>query len=106
MSEWRSCVGALLELTELVGQSVEAALPEAAVVLEVGRRELERDRVQVGRPLLGGPATGDEACLLQDLQVLRDRLEADPERRRQLPHRCVAEGEPGEDLSASGIGKG
>src|SRR5438045_137948 len=61
-----------LQLGEVVLESVEAFLPEAAVLLDPGVHVFERAGVETARPPLRLPAARDQAGALEDLEVLGD----------------------------------
>lgn len=82
---------------------IETVFPELTVEIDPSpsfskRLAIERQQVNASRN-----APGDEACMLQDPDVLRGRGERDRERLRELshPHRALAEG--AEHLSPDGM---
>ena len=95
-----------LKLAEVVVEAVEALLPELAVILEPLVDAAQRLRLDLARPPLRLPAAGDEARVLQHLQVLRDGGEADRERGREFGHGRLTCHEAGEDRAAGGVGQG
>src|SRR2546421_11740892 len=76
-----------LELLQVLVEPVVALLPEPAVPLDPLGGLLQRAGLELGRPELPIAAPGDESGPLEDLQVLRHRRQAHPERRGQLRHR-------------------
>src|SRR5829696_3322025 len=92
--------GAFLGRSQARLEPVEAALPEATVLLKPRGRVAERRALQPRRAQLGGPSARDQPRVLEDLQVLGDRLDGDRERLRELAHARVALGEPVEDRTA------
>ncbi|MCY1239608.1 hypothetical protein D9M72_524130 [compost metagenome] len=57
-------------------------------------------------PTLGVTRAGDQLRLLEDLDVLRDRLFGDREGFRQFVYGCRAAAEPGDDAAANRVGEG
>src|SRR5688500_8095565 len=87
----------------MLAEAVEALLPVAPVVRQPIGGFLERTALEPGRPQLRATAAYDQPGSLEHLEVLGDRLEADRERLRQLVHRRLALGQPGQDRAARGI---
>src|SRR5262245_46912173 len=84
----------------------ELPAPEAFVGVDPARDVAERRRVQPVEDLPPFALAADQPCLLQDLQVLRDRRQRDVEVLRQLRDRLVSSGQSVEDLAACRIGDG
>src|SRR5436309_4503010 len=103
---WRSSNRSFLDVMEMVGQLVESRRPEGPVVLEPGVGLAEWLSPEARRSLLGGLRAGHETGALEDLEMLRNRLDAHRERRGQLADRRFAEGEAGKDRAPRRIGKG
>src|SRR5437588_4885538 len=88
-------------------------LGRALQALEVARHDLGQEAVQVGEPLgahaqqppRAVPAFVDQAGLLEDLQVLRDRGLAHREARGDLRRAHLAAGEQAHDLATLGLGE-
>src|SRR5262245_40838521 len=78
-------------------EALEARLPEGAVALEPVRGVAERRAGEASGPQLCRPTSCDEARALEHLEVLRDRLHADGERRGELGDGGVALAQPRED---------
>src|SRR5205807_6108677 len=68
-------------------QAVEALVPEPAVPLEPFGGVLQRRRAEARGSKLRRAAALDQAGALEHPEVLRDRLDADRKRLRQLVHR-------------------
>ncbi len=83
-----------------------ALLRLPAVPLDPLRHQVEDLRLEVHRAALGVPAPGDQARLLEHLQVLGDRLDGHLVGRGQLADRGVAGGEPGDHVAAGRVGQG
>src|SRR4051794_30724995 len=80
-------LGLFLPLSQVLIERVEAAIPEMPIAIDPVSRRSERDRVQSRRPPLGIASTGDQARLLEHLQVLRDRGQRHVERGGDVVHR-------------------
>ena len=90
----------------MLAQPVERPFVEAAVVREPGVGLGERFTTQVSGPLLGSAAARHEACPLEHLEVLADRLQGDGrEERSELVDGRVALGQPGQHDPAGRVGK-
>ena len=92
-----------------VEQRVETAKPlfvDQPVLVDPGRECLELGRIQVHGSALGVPRPGDQPCLLEYRNVLRNRLLGDLEGIGQLVDRCRASAEAGNDPAANRIGQG
>ena len=86
-------------------EAVEAAFPELPVVLQPVRGVLERLGLQPARPPLCVASARNQSGVLEHLQVLGDRRQADRERRRDLVDGRLAFGEPREDRPARRVGE-
>src|SRR6476659_9360668 len=89
----------LLQLAQVVVESLEALLPETPVLADPVGDVAEPLRLEGARPPLRLAALFDEAGALEHLQVLRDRGQAEIERGGQLRHRRLALRKPGEHRS-------
>src|SRR5688572_28335639 len=98
-------VGSLLDLSQMVVEAVEAALPELPVALQPAGDVLQRARVEPTGPPLRRPAAADQAGAFEDPQMFGDRLEADRERLGQLVDRRLSAGELGQDRAARRVGE-
>src|SRR5205807_474232 len=87
-------------------QAVEALAPESPVRLEPVGGVLQRRRAQPRGTKLGRACPLDQAGALEHPEVLRDRLDADRKRLRQLVDRRLAVGQPCEDRAARRIREG
>src|SRR5260221_6565321 len=74
-------IARLLQFGQIRVESIESLLPQPAVVLDPVGDLLQGLRREPARPPLGVSCALDEACPLQDLQVLRDGRQAHLERR-------------------------
>src|SRR5436190_20411421 len=83
-----------LQLLHIVAELIQALLPEAAIVADPARRAGERRRVEPHRTELRRASARDEARRLEHLQVLGDGRLAEVERRHELVHRRITQGEP------------
>src|SRR5712691_2767884 len=95
-----------LQFLEVGTQLVEALLPVAPVVLDPVGDVLERIRLEPAGPPLRLAAALDQACALEDLEVLGDGGKAHVEGLRQFQDRGFARGEAREDRAPCGIGEG
>src|SRR5215472_4652405 len=86
-----------LQFLQVVLQPVEALFPEAAVIFQPVSRALERARSQPAWPPLRRAAAGDQAGVLQHLEVLGDAGKAHVERLREFGDRGLAAGQPRQD---------
>src|SRR5437588_8784446 len=93
------------ETFQVLVKPVVALVPEPLVATYPFGHLLQWRRRQPAVPPLRLVAPGDEACPLQNLQVLGDRRETHLKRLRQLRHPCFSEGQPGEDRSAGRVSK-
>src|ERR1700756_3191525 len=93
------------QVAQVFVQTVEALLPETAVVIEpVGDLLEPRPFETAGTPLRVA-AAGDEAGALEHLEVLRDGGEAHRERLGELGNRGYARREARQDGPARRIGE-
>src|SRR5260370_20855516 len=83
------------ELSQIFIEAIEAVLPEPAVVIDPAGDLLERRGIEAARTPLCIAAACDQAGLLEDFQVLRDRRHADVERVGELRDPVVTRREPG-----------
>src|SRR5690242_18591553 len=81
---------------EPLAQLVEARVPEVTVPVEPLGRVPERRAVELGGPELRVACPRNESGPLEDLDVLRHRLDRDRERLGELVHGGLALGEGGE----------
>src|SRR5258708_6427240 len=79
-----------LQFVQIGLQTVEALLPETAVVLQPIRGILERRRIEAARAPLRVSAAADEPGALQHLEMLRDGRQTQVERLGQRGDRCLA----------------
>src|SRR5713226_3315131 len=87
-------------------EAVEASLPEPTVLLEPVDRLLQRRPLQARGPKLRRAAAPDQSGVLEDLEVLGDRLDADRERLCELVHRGLTLREALQDRTPRRIGEG
>ena len=83
-----------------------ARLGPLPVPLDPLRHQVEDLRLQVHRAAVARCGAADQARLLQHLQVLGDRLDADPVRRGQLAHGGVAVGQSRHQVAPRRVGQG
>src|SRR5271166_5421734 len=95
-----------LQFLQVALEAVEALFPEDAVVLQPVGRTLERARFQPAWAPLCLTAAGDQAGVLQHLEVLGDRGEAHVERFGQFGDRGLAGGQPCQDRPARRVREG
>src|SRR6185312_3502612 len=95
-----------LEFLEIDLEAVEALVPELAVALQPFIDAHERLRLQLCGAVLRLASAGDEACMLQDLQVFGDGRQAHVEGLRQLVHRGLAQRQAGQNGPAGRVGEG
>src|SRR4051794_39122491 len=98
-------LGLCLLLCQVLVECIEAAIPEMPVAIDPVRCRSECDGVQSRGTPLGIAPAGDQARLLQHLQVLRDRGQRHVERRGDVVHRRLASREPREDRPSRRISK-
>ena len=79
---------------------------DQAVAVDPRGERFERLGVEVHRAALGLPGAGDQARVLEDLDVLRDRLEGDVEGLGDLVHRGRSTAEVRDDRPPDGVGEG
>src|SRR5215204_325766 len=96
----------LLDLAQVVAETIEGALPEAAIAGEPVGGRLEGVALQPRRSQLRAAPPCDQAGALEHLQMLGDRLHGDGERLRQLVHGRLALREPRQDGAPRRIGQG
>jgi len=87
-------------------ESIEAGTPEPLQVSHPSIRVLERPGLKAAGSPLGSACTGDQAGVLEHLQVARDRGETDVERISKLGDGCSASPQALKDPATSGIGQG
>jgi hypothetical protein len=87
-------------------ESVQTRVPEPAVVLEPGRGAAKRLRVEVAVVLPPDHLAADEPGPLEDLDVLRDRVQRHGKRPRDPGDRGGAAPEGRQDRPPRGIGHG
>src|SRR4051812_11294782 len=91
----------------MVFELIEPFLPDLSMAVDPLDRRIEWCRLEPARSVLRVPSPTDEARSLQHFQVLRDRLETDVERLRQLvDRRFTGGGQLGEDRPAGRVGEG
>src|SRR5262245_6288682 len=95
----------LLKALKVVLQSVHPFLEEDPVLLQPVSHVLQWLGLQPARPPLGLARAGDQSSPLEDLEMARDRREADLERRRQFGHGRFSLGQASEDREAYGVGE-
>jgi hypothetical protein len=95
-----------LEVLKVTVEMVETLVPDLPVGVDPRRCVLEWRSLEAAGAPLGVLASDHETSSLEDLQVLRDRLQRHGERLGQLADRRLALGQPSEDRPASGIGEG
>src|SRR5512135_3476982 len=96
-------LASLLQITQVVFQSIEALVPEAAIVLDPVGRGGERPGVEPAARDSAVAGATDQAGALEHAEVFRDGGARDGERLGQLPDRRVAGGKPGEDGAAGAV---
>jgi hypothetical protein len=89
----------------VIVEPFEPLRPELLLLRKPRRRGGQRGRRETRAAPPAVLAPGDEPCVLEDLQVSRDRREADGERRRELGDRRLTSGQASHDAAARGIGK-
>src|SRR5665213_252292 len=94
-----------LQAFQVLVEAVEALLPEPAVVVEPVEGALQLPGFQPRRTPLRIAAAGDEAGLLQNFEVLRNRRLADLEGFGKLFDRGLAGSEAGQDRAPGGVGE-
>src|SRR5262249_46222135 len=94
-----------LQLPEVVVETFEAFLPEAAVVLQPLGCILERCRLEAARAPLCLAAARDQPGSFQHFQVFGNGRHAHLERLRQFGHRTLAQRQTCKDRSPGGIGE-
>ena len=87
-------------------EAAELPLADQPVLVDPCGERLQPCGVQVDGPALGVTGAGDQLRLLEDLDVLRDRLLGDRERFRQFIHGGRAPAEPGDDAATDRVGQG
>ena len=87
-------------------KAAELPLADQPVLVDPGGERLQPCGIQVDGPALGVTGARDELRLLEDLDVLRDRLLGDREGFRQFIHGGRAPAEPGDDAAADRVGQG
>src|SRR5438552_3584264 len=87
-------------------ETIEALLPEPAVILEPIGGFLQWSGLKPARPPLLFAALGDHARLFEDLEMFRDRRQAHIERFCEFGDRGLAQGQPCQDRPPGGIGEG
>src|SRR5690606_21191243 len=87
-------------------EAAEARVPEAAIPLGPFAHLAERRRLEPAGAPLRLPPAGDEPGPLQHLEVPGDGGGAHREGGRELLHRGLPPGQPGEDRAAGGVGQG
>src|SRR4051794_26803098 len=83
-------------------ERLERVVPEA---IEIGAEGLDPSGVQFVEASVAGGTTDDQARVLQDPQMLRDRRRADRKIARELAARQRAVQQPLEDCPACGVAK-
>src|SRR5215211_6031985 len=96
----------ILGRLEACFEAVEAAFPERTILLEPSDGVLQRRRSQPRGPKLRRATTGDQPGLLQHLEVLGDRLDADRKGLGQLVDCGLTGHEPSQDRPACWVGEG
>src|SRR6478672_11245680 len=94
-----------LQRAEIILQPIEPLLPEPAIFLEPVVDALQRIQLDPARPPLRLAAAGDQAGMLQHLEMPRDRGPADVERFGQFRNRGFAERQPGQNRSTRWVGE-
>src|SRR5688500_1856355 len=84
----RRCAAFALELSQVQVETIEALLPEAAVLGGPVRDLAQRGRVELARAPLSLPAAGDEARVFENAQMFRAGWTAHREGRCELRHGC------------------
>src|SRR5262249_48898756 len=87
-------------------QVVEAGIPELAGALHPLRELVERLRIEREKVVAPGDAPPHQTRALEEPGVLRDRVERDFERRRDLGHARLAGSEVLEDRAAGSVRQG
>src|SRR5262249_2767740 len=100
-----SAAAAAFEVLDDAAERVQPGFPCLAVLVDPFRGGLQRRGLQPAGTPLGVTAPGDEAGPLENLQVLRDGLEAHGERLGQLADRRVTGGQARQDRPPGAIGE-
>jgi hypothetical protein len=96
----------IVKLTEIRVQAFEALLPMPPVLADPVGDVPEWCRAEPAWPPLRLTPLFDESGALEDLEVLRDRREAEVEWSSELGHRCLPLCEPGQDRPTSRVRQG
>src|SRR6478735_43723 len=94
-----------LQRAEIILQPIEPLLPEPAIFLEPVVDALQRIQLDPARPPLRLAAAGDQARVLQHLEMPGDRRSADVEWLRQFRDRGLAKRQPRQDRPAGRVGQ-
>src|SRR6266851_8031372 len=94
-----------LQVAQINIQTIEALLPEAAIILDPVGGVPERTRLEPARTPLRLAAARDQAGALQHLEMLGDRRKAHLEGFSQFSYRGLACGEASENRAPGGIGE-
>src|SRR2546429_7378775 len=100
------CFLLVLQLTQVIAQLTHTLFPDLAIALHPIGYVLQRSRLQPAGPPLRLPALGDQAGPAQDLEVLGDGRQLEPERLGPLHHRGFAPGHTGQDRPPGWVGHG
>src|SRR5439155_18950828 len=95
-----------LQLLQMLFQTIEALLPEIAVVFQPVDGVLERISRKAARPPLRLAATHNQASALQHLKVLGDCGKAHREWFGERGDRSLARGQASQDRAPCRIGQG
>src|SRR6266704_2818981 len=94
-----------LQPAQIGVETIEALVPEAAIVLEPLGDVLERGAFETAGPPLRRAAARDQPGALQHLEMLGDGGTAHRERLGELADRALALGQPGEDGAPRRVGE-
>ena len=96
----------LLYSAQVIVEAIEAGFQVPTVLGDPRGHVAQPFRLEPAWPPLRLPSLLDEPGPLEHLEVLRDRREAQVERRRQLRNRGFSIGESRQNRSPGGIGQG
>ncbi len=99
------CGAVLLERANVVVESVEAVLPDVAVLFCPVRHGVERFGIERAWAILGPLASGDQARVFQHFDVFGNRWKGEIERRRDVVDACLSFGQVSQDRTPGRVGQ-
>jgi hypothetical protein len=102
----RSRINLTLDLAQVIVQAVEAGFVYAAITLEPFVDVFKGARLQPARPPLRLASLRDQAGMLQHLQVLGNRRQAQLKGLGQLGYRRLTLAQPRQNGAPGGVGQG